>query len=551
MIYLDFYQLDHRPFAIQPDSAFLFWTQQHKSTFDALRDKVISGAPFTLLTGEIGAGKTLLTNELFRDPDIDNHFRVCRITLPQRDAAVIMRELIVALDGSADADDLWQEVCASADRLRKTDKAPLVVVDEAQNLSSGGAEFLGRLCTGDAGTQQPIQVLLVGQPELRSIVSTPDFRQLKSVLDLSVHLKPISKKEVGAYIQFRLKAAGAPAKATIFEPETFPLIHKATKGVPRLINKLCEVCLFVMSQKGEKTISASALRDLLENYVDLTTMSLTGGFATTQQPPLVVTLKEPAKKPLPEPTRDAIAAKPKPVVPKTVAQTPEKERGTTKWVLGGLVAAVAFVISPIGPLPKDSSMMTSLYGATQTNDDSARQAALVALPQLQRAYDRPNDPAIAYFEKAIAATDRQQIALAYARAAIRGHGRSAEYLGQLFETGDGVDFAPQVAARWYAVADDATLLKDRPPSDALGNDTGDVTPLFSATQGGNAEFIWQGNAALFQLEVGNSDGDALAALITPLTAALVKLPQAATQWRLRTNVTSATDWVPIITQQPN
>lgn len=558
MIYLDFYQLDHRPFAIQPDTAFLFWTEQHKSTFDALRDMVVSGAPFTMLTGEIGAGKTLLTNALSRDPDITNQFSICPITLPQCDASVIMAELITTISGSVDADDLWQEVCSSADHMRANDKVPLIIVDEAQKLSGDGAEFLGRLCTGDEGKQPPIQVLLVGQPELRSIVSTPDFRLLKSVLGLSVHLKPLTKKEVGAYINFRLQAAGAPSDAKIFEPETFPLIYKATKGVPRLINKLCEVCLFLASQKGEKKISADTLQELLANYVDPTTMSLTGSITNAEPPSPIITLQEPARKPRPKP--EVVEEKPQPAVVKNVTQPPKEERSSKKWLIGGLVATVAYAISPIGPLPQDNGLMIALYGAPQSDDNAALDAPAapsspqpeaVALPALEQVHDPANDPAATHFEKAIAATDRQQIAVAYTRAAIRGHSRSAEYLGQLFETGDGVAFAPQVAARWYAVADDATLLKDAPSGDVVVNDAGEVAPLFSTLQDGVAEFIWHGKAELFQLEVGDSEGNAIAGLKTALTAALVSLPDGATQWRLRTNATNATDWIPIVAQQPD
>lgn len=556
MLYLDFYQLDHRPFAIQPDSAFLFWTKQHKSTFDAIRDTVLSGAPFTLLTGEIGAGKTLLTNELSTDQDIISHFSICPITLPHRDAPAIMAELITALGGTADADDLWQEICNRADRMRAQNETPLIIVDEAQKLSADGAKVLGRLCAGDDGKEHPMQVLLIGQPELRSIISTPDFRLLKSALGLSIHLKPLTEKEVGAYINFRLQAAGAPADNGIFEPQTFPLIYKATKGVPRLINKLCEVCLFLVSQKGDHTISPEVLRELLSDHIDPTTMSLTGGFMDQKAPTPIITLQEPARKP----QQEAIVGQEntEPLVLTRPAQPIKEQPPSKKWIIFGLMGTAAVVLSPIGPLPQNSRVIVALYGAPemttvvtepleQTPVAAAQtvEANAVRVPPLERAYDPVADPAALYFDQAIAGTDREEIAVAYTRAAIRGHARSALYVGQLFATGDGVMFAPQVAAHWYDVASDVTVLEGTAPQDVRTQEAGEATVLFSTIHEGIGEFIWQGNAQVFHLELGDSQGAIVGDFATVLTAALVSLPAGATHWRLRTNGANANEWTPI------
>lgn len=573
MTYLDSFQLERQPFAIQPDPAFLFWSQHHKKIFEALRDQVASSAPLTLLTGETGTGKTLLAQQLLTQLGEDERQRVCMVTNPSDDDAPILKHLIATFQAPKDIDDPWQAIWAGVDHLRAKGISPSVMVDDAHQLSNNSGAVFGRLTTGDRGKMGPVPVLLVGQPGIRQKINQPAFILLKSAVGVPLQLEPLSQDEVGPYINSRLQTAGAPADNDIFEAETLPLIYGSTEGVPYLINKLCGACLFLAGENSEKSISAELLQKALTTY------DATGSQpSTSAKPDDVIVLQEPAKK---EVSVAKQSSNEQPVAMTLTARAAEttsppavrQGRGKT-WLLGAAVAAMVYLFSPFGPLPDDNGLMVTLYGApdatdlddthlttkpltaaevSQTRDAAASDpmaepvavaAEAIALPILKRAYDPATDPAEAYFEEAISSTDREQIAVSYARAAIRGHVRSARYLGQLFETGDGVAFAPEVAAQWYAVADDTTLLEAVSSPDELGNG-GVATALFSSVKNDAAEFVWHGKSNLFQLEIGDGAGTVIAQFKTPLTAALVNLPQNAVSWRVSGDAAAVSDWTPI------
>ena len=565
MIYLDKFFLDIRPFAIQPDSAFLYWSEQHETIFAALRREVFSETPFTLLTGEIGSGKTLLINELLDDPKIEKNFRIALIKSAHCEGSVMLSQLCHVFAGEIDAGDPWKTVSAGVKSLRMGGISPLVIVDEAQTLSDEGAQVLGQLTTGSRGDLAPVPVLLVGQPELRGIVNKVAFRTLKRSLGVQMHLKPLSADEVGHYINKRLETAGAPINNGIFDPETFPLIHRATNGVPRMINKLCELCLFLASQRGVKRITASSLRDVLINHVDPESLSYTGGEMVQTPQPSNDDLQEPvvqqpstprplptkAQQSAPEPLEPVPTPKssPKPTPQQPVAKARSGSKRLRNWVIGGAAAAsLAFVLVSNGndrvELPKIAPLKkVEVDPATATLLQPVPTHVATPLPTMKRVFDLATDPAQLYFDQAIAALDKTEIKIAYARAAIRGHRRGALYLGQLFETGDGVPFAPNVAEKWYAVSENPTLLNTAMFSSVDDLPTTQLTPLFSTAKNGVAEFIWQGRGGAFQLVIGNADGVAIAQYTTPLTAALVELPPGAKQWRIRTQM--AANWRPI------
>lgn len=570
LIYLDQFLLNHRPFAIQPDSAFLYWSKQHETTFAAMRREILAGSTFTLLTGEIGAGKTLLINELLSDPEIDKKYNIALVKSAHCEGSVMLDQLCQAFARTDALGDPWKTVVSGVQELRANGISPLVIIDEAQTLSDEGAAVLGQLTTGNRGQFNPVPVILVGQPELRGIVNNAAFRSLKRSLGLQMHLKPLSAEEVGHYINKRMETAGAPANSGTFEPDTFPMIYRATKGVPRMINKLCELSLFLAAKKGVKTVSAGFLRDVLVNHVDPETLSFTGGGMTAEQPIQIdmdrpVVLQPPAAKQkktsVVSPAAELPALEPTPETATRSETVPRRKRKRSRrygvltlLIGGGAAAGVAFVLIQSGNqgfvFPKTALVSQDVPNSVTTavtqsmTQPSESEPIEVSTATLARVYDAAKDPAQPYFDRAIAAFDKTEIKIAYARAAIRGHKRGALYLGQLFETGDGVPFAPDIATRWYAVSDAKSALA----SPLIEPDTTlpakQVTLLFSTAENGNGEFIWQGQGSIFHLELGDADGTPIAQYSTPLTAALVGLPAGAVQWRIRTDKTAK--WSPIM-----
>lgn len=595
MIYFDLFQLNRRPFDIEQDPDFHVWSEDNQKTFDAVRDAVLSGQACSMVVGPSGVGKTTLIEALRKDAKFAQKFSTCLLEEPQGDADSVQGELIEAFNGDKNTSDPWAALQIGIDATRDQGRSPIVIVDDAHLMSIDAVKILGRLCTDDDGQSQPVCVVLVSQPALIDRMNLPDFHLLRSGLKLSASLKPLPQAEIAPYITSRLATAGAPDAGDIFESDTIPLIHKSTKGLPRSINRLCEMCLFLAGETGSKTISTASLNTVLANFTDPDADALPENLADEVE---VVTLQEPARPtaavrphmargqdiPLsvPVPSPDS---KPK---PRTIVEAPS---GGKKWPLVaglGVLAGVGYLVSPVGPLPKDNGLMVALYGApgsaepvtdpasetqiventpatrtpeasVQTSDAPA-QTAIVTPPEpksepapepvILATLTYVEDPkaaerAATHFAAALGAPDPRQSALSYARAAIRGHERSATYLGQLFDTGDGITFAPDVAARWYAVAQDLALLRGVNAQLQLGG--GQATPLLSSASTGVAEFIWQGNAEVFQLEIGDKDGAAIAQLKTGLTAVMVELPQSAAMWRVRTEVDTAPAWAEIST----
>ena len=558
---------------MRQDARFPFRSEQYQNALESVLGEVAAKAPLTLLSGETGVGKTLLIEELLLRINKDKTCDPRLIMDPRGDAGFILNALIAAFPSSDATDDPWRAFWAGIEDTRIKGQSPMVIIDDAHALSNEGAIALGKLVTGDRGKAAPVPVLLVGQPQLTRKVNLPALRLMKAVLGKSVILQALAEDEIGPYIDARLQRAGAAADNNIFESGTWPMIYEATGGVPHKVNKLSEICLFLAGESGAKSVTENALQALLTTYDDTNDVIVEEEPDTLPEP---IVLPEPKFRADPQPKPMPTKVEPVPPPPqaqiRSVLPPPElpkkSKRTAPRWIAAALAAAAAYALSPYSPLPKDNPVMTAIYGqpeainldnnaATFVSETSvidetptiaptpqevaAEELTPVTLTTLTRTYDPKTDPADGYFEKALAETDPQQTAITYARAAVRGHARSALYLGQLFETGAGTTFAPEVGAHWYNVAGDTTLL-DQPGTTKDLTSGGIAEPLFSAAQGQQAEFVWQGKADMFRLELGDANGDAIAQFTTPLTAALVDLPANAVSWRVSTDPTQTTNW---------
>ena len=207
-MYEAFYGLREKPFSILPDPDLIYWCQNHRLAFAMLEFGVMNSAGFTVITGEIGCGKTTLLRYLLRK--LDDHVTACLISNTPRSQDGLLAWVLMSLnqpfEGSYPAlfKQFQRFLYDQFSRGRRT----ILIVDEAQNLGMEALEELRMLSNVNTDKQQFLQIILVGQPQLKDLLRAPQLLQFAQRVSSDFHLKPMNPHEVGAYIDFRLKAVG-------------------------------------------------------------------------------------------------------------------------------------------------------------------------------------------------------------------------------------------------------------------------------------------------------------------------------------------------------
>jgi len=265
--YLDHFGLKERPFSLTPDPEFLFWSPEHRGALAMLDYGLSTRAPITLLTGEIGAGKTTLMHHFIDTQGED--VTVGLISNPRPGVNDILRRVCAALglkgthaDDSAEQFALVQDFLLGEHRLGRS---VLMIIDEAQNLNREALEDLRMLTNINAGKDEVLQLLLVGQPELRDTVRRPDLVQFAQRIAASYHIPRLSAEGVAGYIAARLRAAGG--SPGIFSRQAAALIHDATGGTPRLINQLCDLALTYAYAEQASVVKRATVEAVLRDGV--------------------------------------------------------------------------------------------------------------------------------------------------------------------------------------------------------------------------------------------------------------------------------------------
>ena len=242
-LYTDFFGLSERPFTLLPDPDFLYWSPQHRRAYAVLEYGILARAPITMITGEVGAGKTTLLQALLRS--VEEDVTIGLVSNAQGGRGELVQWVLTALDVLVEPgtdyvtmfrtlQDFLIEEYASGRRV-------ILIFDEAQNLSMEGLEELRMLTNINSNKDELLQLVLVGQPELRDMVLRPELRQFAQRVAASFHLSNMGPDEVGGYIAHRLVVAGGSGEE--FEPDACELVYEATGGVPRLVNQLADVAM--------------------------------------------------------------------------------------------------------------------------------------------------------------------------------------------------------------------------------------------------------------------------------------------------------------------
>lgn len=252
-MYESFYGLTSKPFQLNPDPAFYFASKQHRRAMAYLEYGVHQNEGFIVVTGEVGAGKTTIVRGLLESLD-PARVVAAHLVSTQIDAEDTLR-LVAAAFGIRTKDVPKAELLMSIEAFLVANvakgKRSLLIVDEAQNLTPRAVEELRMLSNFQFEKQSLLQSFLVGQPEFRDILQSPHMLQLRQRVIASCHIGPLDQDETRAYIEHRLQCAGSRGEPA-FDPEAFVAIHRATDGVPRRINGLCDRLLLQGYLAGSK-----------------------------------------------------------------------------------------------------------------------------------------------------------------------------------------------------------------------------------------------------------------------------------------------------------
>ncbi len=262
-MYEAFFNLGCRPFDLSPDPRFIFMTPQHSRAVANVRFALMNRDSFVIVTGEIGIGKTTILNTVLEELGPDY------VTAKLVHTTLSHIELLQALLSEFGMPNYSKKKVMLLDTLRsffleqhRAGKHVVIIVDEAQNLSSNALEELRLLSCIDTSDQRIVSIVLTGQPSLDDLLDAPGLIQLRQRARLRQRLDAMVESETRDYIRHRLEIAGGNVD-DIFEPETLPEIHRLTGGIPRLINTLCDTALTACMVEDVRKVNL----ELLDNVV--------------------------------------------------------------------------------------------------------------------------------------------------------------------------------------------------------------------------------------------------------------------------------------------
>ena len=268
-LYTEVFGFSERPFTLLPDPDFLFWSQAHRRAFSVLEFGVMTRAPITVITGEVGTGKTTLIQKLLQT--IDDDVTIGLISNAQGGRGELLQWVLNAL-GIPFVDTYVGMFQALQDFLIEEYAAGrhvVLVIDEAQNLSIEGLEELRMLTNINSNKDELLQLILSGQPELRQVILRPELRQFAQRISATYHIPAMDAETVTSYVRHRLTHVGGTGEE--FTDDALAAVHKATGGVPRLVNKLCDFALIYAASEadadGRITIDGRLIEDVLADGV--------------------------------------------------------------------------------------------------------------------------------------------------------------------------------------------------------------------------------------------------------------------------------------------
>jgi len=242
-VYLDFFGLTDAPFDITPNPRFMFYSAKHREAYNHLLFGIRERKGFIQLTGEVGAGKTTLCRAMLEQ--LDDRFQTALILNPVMSPTELMKA--VALEFGLPVNGLDRlEIIGVINQFLlqqvEAGKETVLIIDEAQNLTDELLEQVRMLSNLETDDRKLLQIVLMGQPELRDRLNNPRLRQLRQRITVRYHLKPLNNDEVAQYVQHRLHVSGGNGTPCFTKPALWRVCHYS-KGIPRLVNAVCDKAL--------------------------------------------------------------------------------------------------------------------------------------------------------------------------------------------------------------------------------------------------------------------------------------------------------------------
>jgi putative secretion ATPase (PEP-CTERM system associated) len=266
IMYERFYGFRERPFSLTPDPSYLYPSRVHREALSHLRYGIEGHAGFTVITGEIGCGKTTLLQTVLRS--IDRKTSISRLMNTMLDSRELLEAIM--LDFGLDPGQgrskpyLIRDLAQFLVDERKAGRLPLLIIDEAQNLSVSALEEVRMLSNFETEKSKLLQIVLVGQPNLRDLLARHDLEQLRQRVTVSYHLEPLTAEETHAYVNHRLRHASVGAPLTFSRPVT-DVIHAHSRGVARTINVIADAVLLYGYGSDKRVIDLELTNEVVSD----------------------------------------------------------------------------------------------------------------------------------------------------------------------------------------------------------------------------------------------------------------------------------------------
>jgi general secretion pathway protein A len=265
-VYLEYYSLRQAPFDITPNPRFLFHSSKHREAFNHLLYGIRERKGFVQLTGEVGAGKTTLCRALLEK--LDGNYSIALILNPALDHHELIKAIATEYGLAVKGKDRLETIAAISEFLLKQAAAgreTVLIVDEAQNLTEDLLEQVRLISNIETDDRKLLQIVLMGQPELRERLDSYKLRQLRQRITVRYHLRPLTRSEVAQYIYHRLTMAGSDGRPAFTGAAIWRIFHYS-KGIPRLVNAVCDKALLAgfveRSQRINFRMIGRAIREL-------------------------------------------------------------------------------------------------------------------------------------------------------------------------------------------------------------------------------------------------------------------------------------------------
>ncbi|MFZ3137801.1 MAG: XrtA/PEP-CTERM system-associated ATPase [Thermodesulfovibrionales bacterium] len=267
-MYTSYFNFTCKPFQLTPDPEFLYLSRVHKKALTYLNYGIAENSGFILLTGEIGTGKTTILRSMIKK--IPQDIKLARInnTKVSSEQLISMINEDFGLETKGlDKTHLLSKLTDFLITQYGQGGRSMIIIDEAQNLSPDLLEEIRMLSNLETDKSKLLQIILVGQPELNIKLSRPELEQLRQRITISTHISPLAREELESYIKFRLRVAGNE-EAVTFEEGIIDAIYDFSKGIPRLINILCDFTLLTAFTDDKKIIDIGLIQEVINDLVN-------------------------------------------------------------------------------------------------------------------------------------------------------------------------------------------------------------------------------------------------------------------------------------------